>query len=83
MVDVRNAAGGPELGARIELRSGETTRTRTVRAQSSYLSSSDPRVHFGLGDVERVDELRVRFPDGSVQVLEDVEVDQVVEVRRE
>ena len=83
MVDVRNAAGGPELGARIELRSGETTRTRTVRAQSSYLSSSDPRVHFGLGDVERVDELRVHFPGGSVQVLEDVEVDQVVEVRRE
>ena len=30
----------------------------------SYLSSGDPRVHFGLGAIERIDELRIDWPDG-------------------
>ena len=41
---------------------------REVQAGSSYLSSEDPRVHFGLGTVARVKELRVRFPDGHAVV---------------
>jgi len=31
----------------------------------SYLSSSDPRAHFGLGPVDSVDEIVVRWVDGS------------------
>ena len=37
---------------------------REVHAGSSYLSSEDPRVHFGLGKATRVRELPVRYPDG-------------------
>ena len=35
-----------------------------MQAGSSYLSSEDPRIHFGLGDATTVSELLVRFPDG-------------------
>ena len=45
---------------------------REVRAGSSYLSSEDPRVHFGLGAATSVDELVVRSPDGSITRLTDV-----------
>ena len=38
---------------------------REVHAGSSYLSSEDPRVHFGLGRARTVRELVVRYPDGS------------------
>ena len=38
---------------------------REVHAGSSYLSSEDPRAHFGLGAATRVAELIVRSPDGS------------------
>ena len=38
---------------------------REVLAGSSYLSSEDPRVHFGLGAATKVEELRVRLPDGQ------------------
>ncbi len=35
---------------------------REVQAGSSYLSSEDPRIHFGLGDATTVSELLVRYP---------------------
>jgi len=52
-----------------------------ARAGSSYLSSEDPRLHFGLGKETRVDELVVRSPDGRVTRLRDVEPDVVLTVR--
>lgn len=51
-----------------------------VRAGSSYLSSEDPRVHFGLGSAARVAQLIVRFPSGAVTRLANVPVDRVVTV---
>ncbi|MDQ3671144.1 MAG: CRTAC1 family protein, partial [Actinomycetota bacterium] len=53
---------------------------REVLAGSSYLSSEDPRVHFGLGDVTSVRELRVRFPDGREVRRADVAADRIVAV---
>ena len=42
---------------------------REARAGSSYLSSEDPRLHFGLGDATRVREVVVRYPGGAVTRL--------------
>ncbi|PYQ49256.1 MAG: hypothetical protein DMF78_18795 [Acidobacteria bacterium] len=57
-----NSAG---LGARIGLvRRGRPTLWRRVRTDGSYLSASDPRVHFGLGDDTPVDALLVEWPRG-------------------
>jgi hypothetical protein len=53
---------------------------REVLAGSSYLSSEDPRVHFGLGASSNVKELTVRFPNGATTRLRDVAVDRVVDV---
>lgn len=53
---------------------------REVFAGSSYLSSEDPRVHFGLSDVTRVRELRVRFPGGQETRRADVTADRILTV---
>jgi Na+-transporting NADH:ubiquinone oxidoreductase subunit NqrB len=53
---------------------------REVQAGSSYLSSEDPRVQFGLGSAKRVRELRVRFPDGREVVRTNLAVDRIVDV---
>ncbi len=53
---------------------------RELRAGSSYLSSEDPRAHFGLGSAKRVREVRVRFPDGRVVVRRNVPADRIVEL---
>jgi hypothetical protein len=51
---------------------------RELHAGSSYLSSEDPRLHFGLGSATRVKELRVRYPGGAERRLTDVAVNRVV-----
>ena len=53
---------------------------RVVQAGSSYLSSEDPRAHFGLGDADRVRQLVVRYPDGRETRLRDVAADRLVTV---
>jgi Na+-translocating ferredoxin:NAD+ oxidoreductase RnfD subunit len=55
---------------------------REVQAGSSYLSSEDPRAHFGLGDASVVEQLRVSYPDGGRVTLEDVAADRIVVVDR-
>ncbi|HVN62823.1 MAG TPA: FG-GAP-like repeat-containing protein [Gaiellaceae bacterium] len=52
-----------------------------IQAGSSYLSSEDPRVHFGLGTAARVKELIVRWPGGRVTRQQDVAADRIVTVK--
>ncbi|MGZ8688043.1 MAG: FG-GAP-like repeat-containing protein, partial [Gaiellaceae bacterium] len=53
---------------------------REVIAGSSYLSSEDPRVHFGLGDATVVRELLVRYPGGGESRLMNVKANQIITV---
>jgi hypothetical protein len=57
------------IGARVTVESGGRRQIREVRAGSSYASSSDPRLHFGLGDAEAAERVTIRWPDGHVQSL--------------
>ena len=70
------------LGTRIVLEAGGQRQTRTIQSAMSYLSSSDPRAHFGLGAVDRVDALRIRWPDGLEETFSVDAVDTVMVVRR-
>jgi hypothetical protein len=54
---------------------------REVRAGSSYLSSEDPRVHFGLGRATMVPELVVRYPGGKTTIRRNVPADRIVNAR--
>ena len=48
-------------------------------SQSSYLSSNDPRLHFGLGS-ERTADIEVRWPSGAIETLKRIESNQLVSV---
>ena len=65
LLDVRDAAGAAAIGAVVELQAAGSTRVRRVEPAFSYLTSNDPRIHVGLGAAEVVDEVTVRWPDGS------------------
>jgi hypothetical protein len=69
----------PGSAATAVLARGRTLR-RELQAGTSYLSSEDPRLHFGLGDAREVRELVVRWPGGEETRLADVEANQLVEV---
>ena len=47
---------------------------------SSYLSSADPRAHFGLGSETKVGKLTIRWPDGRVSQLANLAADRIVTV---
>jgi hypothetical protein len=47
-----------------------------VRTDGSYLSTNDPRVLVGLGVATRVQTVRVRWPDGTMEEFKDVAVDK-------
>ena len=55
------------IGARVTLETEAGRQVREVKAGESYLSSSDPRVHFGLGASTAVKRLTIRWPSGAVQ----------------
>ncbi len=69
----------PGAEATVVLADGRNLR-RELQAGSSYLSSEDPRLHFGLGEAAAVRELVVRWPGGEETRETEVEANQLVEV---
>ena len=68
------------IGARLKLSIGNKILVREVKAGSSYLSQSDLRVHFGLGEAPRADRLEIRWPSGVIDVMENIDANQILTV---
>ena len=68
------------IGARIRLTAGGRTQVREVQAGSSYLGQHDLRVHFGLGRATAIDRLEIRWPNGQMETVPSVGVNQIVTV---
>ena len=64
------------MQTRVEARCGNRVHVRYVDGRPSYATSGPLELHFGLGEAEVIDELRVLWANGEVKVLESVEVDQ-------
>jgi hypothetical protein len=47
-----------------------------VRSGGSYLSQSDLRLHFGVGDYRHIDKVEISWPSGGTQVLTNLEADR-------
>src|SRR6267154_2330584 len=69
------------IGTRIKL-TGESglVQYNHVTTAGSFASSSDKRVHFGLGRDTRIKEIELRWTSGRVQVLRNVKVDQILKI---
>jgi hypothetical protein len=68
------------IGAQVVASYGDRRQAQAVLAQSSYLSASDRRLHFGLGSATGAD-LEIRWPSGGVERIADVGADRLVVVR--
>jgi hypothetical protein len=58
------------IGARVTLRAGARVWVDEVRSGSSYNSSSDLRLHFGLGSIAHLDSIQVRWPNGPIEIFD-------------
>ena len=88
---LNTAAGGHGLlveldsrsaGARVSVKGKGVARMEHALVGGSYAGSSDPRVHFGLGETCAVD-LTIEWPGGAKKTVEDVLAGQVVRVERD
>jgi hypothetical protein len=68
------------IGAEVKITTAAGQQLATVTTAGSYLSSSDKRLHFGLGAQKIVNTIEIRWPSGIVQVLKDVRSDQLLRV---
>ena len=64
------------IGARVTVRSGETTWMQELAGGTSYCSSHEPVLIFGLGELVVPCTIEVRWPSGIVQTLSEIQVDQ-------
>jgi hypothetical protein len=69
------------IGARLRLQVGSRVLVNEVRSGSSYNSSNDLRVHFGLGAAAEVDFLEIRWPSGLIERFHELPIDSVVTLR--
>jgi enediyne biosynthesis protein E4 len=69
-------------GAELTVRAGSERWLRIVNPGGSYLCSSDPRVHVGLGTAARYDEITVHWPDGLVERFAGGQADQAIVLHR-
>ena len=73
MIGLRDATG-----ATVTLRIGQIEMSRLAHPAYSYLSSNDPRAHFGVGNATSVDAVDVRWPDGNSERFGVERLNQVV-----
>jgi hypothetical protein len=80
---VEPAFGGRDAyGAVVAVSAGNQRWMRTVNPAFSYLSSNDPRVHFGLGNVDKLDAISVIWADGVEELFPGGGVDRHLVLRR-
>ena len=63
------------IGARVTVRSGKLTQMSEVKGGSGYISQNDLRQHFGLGNYDKMNDVLIRWPNGTAETLHDVPAD--------
>ena len=60
------------IGATVEISHAGKTQTRFLSSNQGFMSSSEPIIHFGTGDLTHIEKLRVLWPSGVTQVFENL-----------
>ncbi len=68
------------VGALVRVYAGPRVWVRQVQAAGGYLSQSSKTLHFGLGDVARIDRVEIRWPSGARQEVAGPEVNRTHEI---
>jgi hypothetical protein len=68
------------LGTKVKITTSHGSQFNEATTAVGYSSSSDKRVHFGLGDATVIDKIELAWPSGVKQVLTNIKADQVLTV---
>jgi hypothetical protein len=79
MVGVKSNRSG--IGAQVKVVSGDLAQIDEVRSGDSYISQSDLRLHFGLGQRTKIDLIQVRWPSGTIDKVANVAANRIVTIK--
>jgi enediyne biosynthesis protein E4 len=65
------------IGARVTIHAAGIKQFSEVRGGGSYLSQNDLRLHFGLGTAKKMESVEIRWPNGTVETLQNVAADAI------
>ena len=68
------------IGARVSVTAGGRTLVNEVRSGSTFMSQSDLRLHFGLGQAQTIDRLEVEWPSGAKELVSRVTANSFITV---
>jgi hypothetical protein len=68
------------IGAEVKVKTQHGSQLAIVTTAGSYLSSSDKRLHFGIGTDEVVESVEIRWPSGIIQTLKNVHGDRIMQI---
>ncbi len=69
------------IGSVLKLTAGGSVHVDQAKGGTSYMSASDPRIHFGLGKNSKIESLVITWPSGQVDKLTNVPVDSIIAVK--
>jgi hypothetical protein len=69
------------LGAKVTVLTGDRQQSQVVLSQSSYYSHDDLRLHFGLGNQTRADRIRITWPSGQTETINNIAAGQLMTVK--
>lgn len=70
------------IGAKVEVVDGEKTFFSEVQPVRGFQSSISTRLHFGLGNSSNLPSVSITWPDGTLQKIKEVKVDQLLKVEK-
>ncbi len=69
------------FGAKVKIEYKGEKQVAQKRSTAGYLSQNDPRMHFGIGAADIIDKIEIRWPSGTIQVLENIKPNQILNIK--
>jgi len=71
------------IGARVYVKDQVREQMREVNINSNFTSQNPSQLHFGLGEITKIEQLRIVWPNGEIQILTDIEANQSLLIKQQ
>ncbi|WP_298319426.1 VCBS repeat-containing protein [uncultured Aquimarina sp.] len=68
------------LGNKITIFHNDSIQYKEFKTVRGYLSSVDPKIHFGLGELKKIDSIKIIWPDGKQNILQNIDSNQTLNI---
>lgn len=79
-IELGGNPGEQSVGSTVEVTTNQGQSVRYHNPVSGFLSSNDARLHVGIGEAKRIEQITVRWPSGTVQRLEDLPANHLISI---